>query len=58
MGSIPGNTSLSDNWEFSLEFVESWQQSGQNAIGGSNVNVELYYDEDMTGDSPTIMPID
>jgi hypothetical protein len=58
LNSIPGNTSLSDNWEFSLQFVQSWQQSGQNAISGSNVNVELYYDEDMTGDSPTLMPID
>ena len=55
LNSVPANTTFNDNFEFELEFVDSWTT---NNISGSDVNIELFYSEDMTGDNKLLMPID
>ena len=56
LGSIPGNTSYNDNFAFELEFTQSWTASGPNSIGGTNINVELFYSDDASGDDMILMP--
>lgn len=54
LATIPANTTYNDNWEFELEFIESWTT---NTISTSNVNVELMVSDDMNQNGMMLMPI-
>lgn len=54
VGLIAPNVTSSINYRFGVEFVESW--TGAN-IAGSNVNVELYYADNILGQNKTLVLI-
>ena len=52
LGTIAPNVTSSMNYRFSVEFLQSWTSA---TIGGSNVNVELYYSADVLGQNKTLV---